>query len=279
MQNKIYKLVLAPVVVFIVYLFLLTPTNDKNWTVDAKIAPEITFSSNATSSVTISKIKNFSYGQSEKEYEIKYDERSYALDQVESVYYLVNPFWGYQAAHTFLTFGFKDGRFLSVSVEARKVEGDSYNPLYGIFKKYNIFYMLVDEKDIVTLRTVVRDDRLYSFKLKLSENQKQALFKVSLERAKKAHLEPEFYNTLFSSCTTNIFDELNQVLSKKEKISFDWRMLIPEDSAEIFYERGMLDTATRTFKSFQELKEFSEIQNIARKEKDQESGVFSQKIH
>jgi Domain of unknown function (DUF4105) len=60
-----------------------------------------------------------------------------------------------------------NSKFISVSVEARKVEGEEYSPFKGLVNKYNLLYMIVDEKDITTLRTVVREDDLFSYKLKM----------------------------------------------------------------------------------------------------------------
>ena len=166
-----------------------------------------------------------------------------------------------------------------MSVEARKEKDQDYNPLYGTFGTYNLFYMFVDEKDINTLRTVVRDDKLYSFKLKLTDEQKNNLFKEVLRRGIETSEKPEFYNTLFSSCTTNVFDEINSVLPKKERVGFDWRILIPENSTEIFYEKGLLEYDVEKFPSYESLKNSSNIQNAARENRDQESKDFSEKIH
>ena len=60
-----------------------------------------------------------------------WDTRRYEVSQLESVSYVLTPFsqdWR-GPAHAFLSFGFRDGRYLTVSVEARREQGETYSML------------------------------------------------------------------------------------------------------------------------------------------------------
>lgn len=278
MQKRkiIIKIILSLTLFFAITLHFKQPNTNQDWEDGGKEVAQV-YIGKATA--TIARIKNFSYKETDKEYNIDFYDKDFPLTGVKNVYYMVNPFWGYNFAHTYLTFEFENGEYISVSVEARKNKTQSYNPLYGAFKTYNLLYLFADEKDITTLRTIVRDDKLYSYKLKLSEQEKNDLWQVVLERGEKTAKQPEFYNTLFSSCTTNVFVQMNKVLDEEKKISFDWKILVPEDSAKIFYDKKMLDIDYEEYPTYTELKEASNIQDVARANRNLDSNTFSKTIH
>ena len=69
-------------------------------------------------------------------------------------------------AHAFLSFGFNTGKgmeYVSISVEARKEKGEDYSPFVGLFKQYELNYVVADENDVVKLRTNYRKDPVYLF--------------------------------------------------------------------------------------------------------------------
>jgi hypothetical protein len=95
-----------------IFTILRTPPTNKNWNDEGLVLSQIKMS---TSSVEIENIKNFSYQNTDHEYVTGYYKKTFPLDQVKNIYFLVNPFWGYQFAHTFLTFEFENGdNFFSV---------------------------------------------------------------------------------------------------------------------------------------------------------------------
>ena len=70
-------------------------------------------------------------------------------------------------AHTLVSFGFDDGQFLCVSVEARRQRWQSYSPLWGLFRSYELMFVLGDERDIVRLRTNIRREQVYMYRLRM----------------------------------------------------------------------------------------------------------------
>ena len=68
-------------------------------------------------------------------------------------------------AHTLVSFGFDDGQYLAVSVEARRQDWQSYSPLWGLFRSYELMFVLGDERDLVRLRTNIRRERVYLYRV------------------------------------------------------------------------------------------------------------------
>jgi hypothetical protein len=104
-------------------------------------------------------------------------------------------------------------------------------------------------------------------------------FKIVLDKAKFANEKQVFYNTAFSSCTTAIFDNLNEVLEKQNKIGFNWRILFPEDSAKILFDLGLLDADDKVYKNYEELKAVSSMKAKAIEARNLNSKEFSEFIH
>ena len=74
-----------------------------DWATTEAILPEITFSG---SSIEVKNVRNFTHISTEEHTEDYYDE-IYNLDEIESVYYIIEPFSDYDGpAHTMLSFGF-----------------------------------------------------------------------------------------------------------------------------------------------------------------------------
>jgi hypothetical protein len=239
------------------YTLLQTPKNQRDWALDQEVLADINF---ATSTVSINNIKNFSYGETEYEKIPGYLNQTYPLNEVRNIWYFQNDFKEPFGAHSFLSFEFYDGRFISGSVEVRKEKGESYNPWYALFRKYELQYMLVTEEDILTLRSAKRHEPVYMYKLKLSQDEKNNLFVAWLKQADKVNKKPEFYNTLTNACTINIVERLKEVLPKDFDLRVNRNIVFPKTSDEYLYEVGLIDSGL----TFSELKLSSEINKKVR---------------
>lgn len=256
-KNFFLILTLAIALPVLLNTLIVQPSNSRNWTPDQKILADINI---ATSTVKISNIKNFSYGETEKDQTPGYKEETYALNQVKNVWYFQNDFKEPLGAHSFLTFEFFDGRFISASVEIRKETGEAYNPWFALFRKYELHYMLVTEEDILTLRAAKRAEPVYMYKLKLSNEEKNNLFVAWLKHADKVNKNPEFYNTLTNACTSNIVYRLQEVLSNNQDLQVNRNIIFPKASDEYLYEIGLIDSGL----TFEELKYSSEINTMVK---------------
>ncbi|REM09644.1 DUF4105 domain-containing protein, partial [Mycobacterium tuberculosis] len=75
---------------------------------------------------------------------------------------LILSYWmGPAIAHTLISFGFDDGRYLVFSLEIRKERGESFSALGGFFRKFEMTLVASEETDIVRTRTNARGEDVY----------------------------------------------------------------------------------------------------------------------
>lgn len=217
---------------------LLRPSNDRDWSPDQARLANATF---AGDSVHIENVRNAVY-RSVSDYDVRWERRSYDLRQLESVWFVVEPFSELRGpAHTFLSFGFADGQYVAISVELRKEKGESFHPVQGLLRQYELTYVVGDERDLIGLRANHRRDSVYLYPVRTTPEKKRELFVAMLERANRLVEHPEFYNTLWSSCTTNIVSHINDLVPGR--VPFSYKVLLPAYSDELAYDLGLLDTS------------------------------------
>jgi len=193
------------------------------------------------SRVTIRDVRNFEF-DSQGPTLLRWDERTYDLDALASVWYIVTPFdtdWR-GPAHAFLSFGFDDGRFLAVSIEARREQGEEYSMVRGLLKGFELIYVFGDERDLIGARVLAQQDELYLYPVRATHSAMRGLFLDVLERANALAERPEFYGTLRNNCTTAILDHVNTVLDRP--IRWGLRVLLPGYSDALALRHGLLDT-------------------------------------
>ena len=149
-------------------------SNERNWTSDQKIMTTVRI---VDDEIQLRNIRNFTY-QSETEYERNYYDKTLKVEDVVSVDFILSHFADWQgAAHAFLSFGFQgkdDIEYVAVSVEIRKEEGEEYSPFWGLFKRYELSYVVADERDVIRLRTNFREEPLYIFPIQTSKENIEA---------------------------------------------------------------------------------------------------------
>ena len=216
---------------------LIQPSNDRAWTPDQRVLPSAQFEGNR---VTIRNIRNVEY-RSPSDYTVRHYDRTFNLDALESVWFLVEPFEGMQGpAHTLVSFGFGGNDFVAVSVEIRKEVGESFSPLRGVLKRYELMYVVADERDVIKLRSNYRRDTVYLYPVKTTPERRRRMFVEMLERANSLVNRPEFYNTLTNTCTTNIVRHVNTIAPRRVPLSY--KVLLPAYSDELAHDLGLIDT-------------------------------------
>jgi hypothetical protein len=172
------------------------PTNDRNWSLDQQILPFADFSGNL---VSVHNIRNFTYKTTE-EYTPGYYNKTFDLNKIKKVYYVVEPFSAIAGpAHTFLTFEFEDDNYLSISIEIRKRQGESFIELLSAINYYELMYVVADENDVVKLRSNYRHDLVFMYPMRGEKEDLQKLFVDMLQRANKLKEEPVFFQWHFSN--------------------------------------------------------------------------------
>jgi len=222
---------------YLLLIVVVKPANDRNWT------PDTQRTANAFISGDMVKIKNVrnAYYRSTKDFDVRWEERSLDLRKLDSVWFMVEPFSDWRGpAHTLLSFGFSDGQYIGISVEIRKERGESFSPLGGMLRQYELIYIVGDERDLIGLRANHRHDDVYLYKMRATPEQARELFVSMLTRANQVSEKPEFYNTLTSTCTTNIVEHINVIAPGRIPLSY--KTLLPAHSDELAFDLGLIDT-------------------------------------
>jgi hypothetical protein len=213
------------------------PTHGRDWLPEQRLLPRALF---RDSFVTVENVRNFRWGPG-ADMQSAWEPRTYDLSSVQTIWYVLTPFSRDRRgpAHAFVSFGFADGRYLAISVEARREVGEEYTVVRGMLKRFEIMYVVGDERDLIQQR-VVRGDDVYVYPVRATPEQARALFREMLARVNELNEEPEFYGTLRNNCTTNLLDHVNSISARP--IRYSRRIMLPGYSDEVAHERGLLDT-------------------------------------
>lgn len=244
-MKKIITLVKTFIVVVVLAIaawfahgLVVKPSLERNWAADQAVLPRVTFNDDNT--VTIKNIRNIDY-RSTRDFDVRYYDKTFNLDQLDKAWFLVEPFGAFGAAHTLMSFGFKNGDYVAISAEIRKEVGEVFSPFSGLVRKYELMYVIADERDVIRLRTNFRKDIVRLYPIKSTPDKIRAVFVDALKRAEKLAKQPEFYNTLTNNCTTNIVRHVRKY-SDKPIPWWDYRYLLPETVDALTYDLGLIDT-------------------------------------
>ena len=218
-----------------------TPSSAREWAVEQSRLPLAHVDGDQ---VRIRDVRNFRWNADggAVAFEPAWEERSYRLEDLDSMWYVLSPFgrdWR-GPAHGMLSFGFSDTAFVAISVEARKETGESYSIWRGLLRQFELAYIVADERDVIGLRANAWDDDVYVYPLRVEPDRIRSIFVSMLERANRLHDEPAFYDTFRTSCTTTLLSHANAVASRP--IRGGYRVLLPGYSDELLHSRGLLRT-------------------------------------
>ena len=236
-RSVLLRLLLVAGFGYLLLVLLVHPSNQRDWSPDQQRLATAEFDGD---SVLVRNVRNAHY-RSTSDYDVHWEDRRYDLSQIDSVWYVVEPFASWRGpAHTFLSFGFGNGDYVAISVEIRKERGESFSPIWGLLRQYELTYIVGDERDLIGLRANHRHDDVHLYPMRATPDAARALFVAMLERANALAAEPEFYNTLTSTCTSNIVDHVNTIAP--ESIGFSFKTLLPAYSDDLAYDLGLIDT-------------------------------------
>lgn len=265
-KRAIVIAILAVLLIVLVAYISIKPSNDRNWNSDQKILGYYEMEGDI---IKVYNIRNFTY-RTTTDYDINYYNKTFNLNELQGVDYIVEPFSEWEgSAHTFVSFRFNES-YLAISIEIRKEVGESFSALKGLFKQYELMYVLGDEKDLVKLRSNYRKDQVFIYPINTSKEKTKLMFLDMLNRANNLKQKPEFYNTLTNTCTTNLVRHTNNITP--QKIPFSFKILAPGYSDELAYNLGMIDTNL----SFNEIRAYYNINERAEIYAD--NPEFSKKI-
>ncbi|WP_426751494.1 DUF4105 domain-containing protein [Myxococcus sp. Y35] len=212
------------------------PVKQADW------APDLARSARADvdgTRVTLHDVRDFRY-RSTSDWDAAWYSATYDTRELTGAWFIVEPFsgvWG--AAHTMVSFGFADGRYLVFSVEVRREKGETFSALGGLFRQFELTYVVGDERDLVQLRSNHRKDDVYLYPVDASKERIASFFLDMVARMNALHERPEFYDTLTNNCTTNLVRHLEKV--SQVQVPYDHRTLFPAFSDALAYDLELID--------------------------------------
>jgi hypothetical protein len=215
------------------------PRSDRQWVPQQAVMAHADIRGD---SVYVSRLRNFAY-TAEEVFTPAYDDRRYDLNKLESVWFIVTPFsrrWR-GPAHTFVSFGFSDSQYVAISVEARREPGETYGPLTGLFRRFELIYVVGDERDLIGSRAVYGGYDVYVYPIRANRERIRELFLEMLARSNALATRPEFYNTLTNNCTSNVVDHVNHIVPRA--VPHGIKTILPGYADEVAYSLGLIDNS------------------------------------
>ena len=223
----------------LVWFFTLEPRNDRDWLTDVAVLPYATVDGDI---VTMHNIRNFDY-RSEFDYTPAYYDKRFDVSKLEGIDVIAVYWMGPAVAHIFVSFAFAGGDHLAVSIETRKEKGEDYSTVKGFFRQYELYYVVADERDVIRLRTNYRKDPpedVYVYRAQGPLENGRRLFLDYVRKINSLKEKAEFYNTLTTNCTTNIW---MHTLVNAGHLPFSWKILASGYVPQYMYEAGRLDNS------------------------------------
>jgi hypothetical protein len=252
-----------------IWWWTLQPGNDRNWEPDVAREPWAEVQGDL---VTLHNVRNSDYfaeieGSNSRP---RWETRTLRLSQLTGLDVALN-YWGSSwMAHPILSFQFGDAVPLAISIETRKEKGESYSAIGGLYRQYELVYVVADERDLLRVRTNYRKgEEVYLYHTTLPVADVRERFLEYVQAINELRKHPRWYHAITTNCTTAIRSQH----ALQARIPWDWRMLINGKIDEFFYQAGLLVTDGLPF---QELKRRALI-NPAAQEADQ-APDFSQRI-
>jgi Domain of unknown function (DUF4105) len=129
----------------------IAPSNERDWQTEVAVLPYATQDGDL---VTLHDVRNFDY-RTEQDFVPRYDARTFDLRELDAVDLIVVYWAGEAIAHVIVSFGFA-GEHVAISIETRKERHEAYSSLAGFFKRYELIYVVGDERDLIRVRTNYR---------------------------------------------------------------------------------------------------------------------------
>jgi hypothetical protein len=243
----------------------IAPSNDRIWADDVAQMTTGTVDGNR---VTLRNVRNFDW-RSNTDYTQRWEIRHYDLDRLNSVDMIMSYWTGPAIAHMLISFGFDDGEHVVFSVEIRRERIESFSEIGGFFKEFELSVIAADERDVIRVRTNVRGEDTYLYRLRMPVSAMRSLFLGYIDEANTLVRTPRFYNTITVNCTTLVYQMMQRIVGY---LPLSYRLIFSGYLPEYVYRVGGLDQRY----SIEELRALGRVSERA-KESDR-SEAFSADI-
>lgn len=227
--------VMLGVALVLIWWRTLKPSNDRQWQPDvartgwAEVHGDI---------VTLHNVRNCDY-RTETDYTPRWETRTVRLSQLTGVDLAID-YWGSPyIAHPIVSFQFAEGLPICFSIETRKETGENYSAIGGLYRQYELIYIVADERDVFRVRTNYRKgEDLYLYRLTMSPEHARQRFLEYVATLNELHQKPRWYNAITNNCTTSIRTQHPAA----RRTPWDWRILVNGKGDEMLFESGAIVT-------------------------------------
>jgi hypothetical protein len=226
--------------VVLAWWFTIKPSNDGNWQPDVA---QLAWAEVNGDEVTLHNVRNCDY-RTETDYTPRWETRTVHISQVTGIDIAIN-YWGSPwIAHPIVSFQFAAAPPLCFSIETRKKVGQSYSAIRGLYRQFELIYVVADERDVIRVRTNYRrGEDIYLYRTTATPAQARERFHEYLRSVNEIRDHPRWYNAITTNCTTSIRDQHPTA----ERIPWDWRILLNGKGDELMFERHTIVTAGLPF--------------------------------
>ncbi len=240
--------ILLVLIIFSAVVLSKKPSHDRDWELGQEKLPKIEIDDNL---ITVKNLRDFDWQKEGTE--VNYIEKTFDLNKLDGVDVVISHFSDFEGmAHIFLTFRFEDNENIAISVETRREDFEEFEPIKGLFRKFEIIYVVATEEDLIGVRTNVREDgrgeRVYLYPTIATPEKSQELFKLLAEDINNVYDNPTFYNTLFNSCINTITRRVEEISILEFPITY--KTILPGFFDEVLYEIGVFPKNNLTFEEF-----------------------------
>lgn len=242
------------------------PNNNGNWQNDVA---QIAWAEINGDEATLHNVRNCDY-RTESDYTALWETRAVRISQITGIDLAIN-YWGSPwIAHPIVSFQFADVPAVCFSIETRKKIGQTYSAIGGLYRQFELIYIVADERDVIRVRTNYRKgEDIYLYRTTISPAQARQRFREYIHSLNALRDKPRWYNAITTNCTTSIRTQH----PPGERMPWDWRILLNGKGDELMYERHLIVTGGLPFA---EMKERSLINAAAQAAND--APDFSERI-
>jgi hypothetical protein len=223
----------------LIWWLTLAPTNESDWQPDVA---RLAWADVQGDEVTFHNVRNCDY-RTETDYTPHWETRTVRLSQITGVDLAID-YWGSPwIAHPIVSFQFADAPPLCCAIEVRKKVGQSYSAIGGLYRQFELIYIVADERDVIRLRTNYRKEDIYLYRTTISPTQARERFLEYIDSLNALRNKARWYNAITTNCTTSIRTQH----PPNERPPWDWRILLNGKGDELLYERHRIVTGGLPF--------------------------------
>ena len=211
----------------------LKPSLDRDWQPEVARLPWAEIEGDK---ITLHNVRNFDHRRA-TDPEQAWQTRVLHLSQITGVDIFIN-YWGSPwMAHPIISFQVAGEKPVCFSIETRKEKGEAYSALGGLYRQFELYYVVADERDVVRLRAAIRPgETSYLYRTHMSPERARGRFMDYVDTINALHQQPRWYHAITSNCTTAIRGQRQA----EDRLPWDWRLIVNGKGDELLYDRKLI---------------------------------------